>query len=200
MAIAFNYPPGATPLDPEDAAALKDSHVTTHTQVDELEFKNVAAGNQWAFTRARDNILSTAFMQQLHERMFGDTWKWAGSIRQKETLPVGVASETIRPCLANLCADVEAQLKDGAWSLEEIVARFHHRLVYIHPFTNGNGRFSRTMADLMLVKKDKEPFTWGPDLGRNGEGRERYISALIAADAKDYRPLFDLLGVVRARR
>jgi Fic-DOC domain mobile mystery protein B len=197
MAIEFKYAKGATPLDPEDAAALIDSHVTTQGQVDELELKNVTAGNQWAFTRAPDAILTVGFMQQLHMRMFGDTWRWAGVIRQKETRPVGVAPETIRPRVAELCADVEAQLRDRAWSVEEIAARFHHRLVFIHPFPNGNGRFSRTMADLVLLKNDREPFGWGPDLGRNGEGRERYISALRVADAKDYQPLFDLLSKER---
>lgn len=195
MAIKFEYARGATPLDPDDAAGLKESHVTTQGQLDELEFKNVTAGTRWAFTRRKDNILAVDFMQQLHVRMFGDTWTWAGVIRTKETLPVGVASEKIRPELSTLCADVEAQLKDGTWRIDEIAARFHYRLVYIHPFPNGNGRFSRTMADLMLIQNDKEPFSWGPELGRNGEGRERYISSLRAADAKDYGPLFALLGI-----
>lgn len=195
MAIEFDYPEGATPLDPEDAAALIDSHVTTQGQLNDLEAKNVVAGNLWALMRAPAAILTTEFMQQLHVRMFGDTWKWAGVIRQKETKPVGVAPETIRARLADLCADVEEQLMDGTWSVEEIAARFHHRLVFIHPFPNGNGRFSRTMADLLLMKWDKEPFVWGPDLDRNGEGRERYLEALRAADAKDYQPLFELLGV-----
>src|SRR4051794_13439836 len=117
MAVEFKYPKGATPLDPEDAAALIDSHVTTQGQVDELEFKNVAAGNQWAFTRSPDVLLTVAFMQQLHARMFGDTWRWAGVIRQKETHPVGVAPEVIRTRVSDLCGDVEAQLKDGAWSV-----------------------------------------------------------------------------------
>lgn len=195
MAVKFEYARGATPLDPDDAAGLKESHVTTQGQLDELEFKNVTGGTRWAFTRSKDNILAIDFMQQLHVRMFGDTWTWAGTIRKKETLPVGVAPENIRPEIAKLVADVEVQLQDGTWPVEEVAARFHHRLVYIHPFPNGNGRFSRTIADLMLVQRDKEPFTWGPDLGRNGDGREKYIDALRAADGKDYRPLFALLGV-----
>jgi Fic-DOC domain mobile mystery protein B len=197
VAIVFTYPAGATPLDPEDAAALVDSHVTTQGQVDELEFKNVAAGLQWAFTRAPELILTTEFMQHLHERMFGDTWKWAGVIRKKETLPVGVAPETIRARLVDLCGDVEAQLKHGNWTIDEIAARFHHRLVFIHPFTNGNGRFSRTMADLLLVKNERDPFDWGPELGRNGEGRKLYIAALREADAKNYEPLRRFLAIKR---
>lgn len=195
--MKFVYPAGATPLDPDDTAGLKQSHITTRGQLDEWEFKNVTEGNRWAFTRRKNDILSIEFMRQLHKRMFGDTWIWAGVIRTKETLPVGIAPERIRVELKKLCEDVQAQMKDGTWRIEEIAARFHHRLVYIHPFPNGNGRFSRTMADLMLVQKGKDPFTWGPDLGRNAEGRECYLSALQAADGKDYGPLFALLGIAR---
>lgn len=197
MAIEFEYAPGATPLDAEDAAALIDSHVTTRGQVDELEFENVAAGMHWAYGRKGDNILTIDFMLELHKRMFGDTWKWAGKVRAKETLPVGVAPERIRPDIVELCANVAAQRKDATWSVEEMAARFHHRLVWIHPFTNGNGRFCRVIADVMLVQRDMEPFTWGQNLGRKGGERERYIVALQAADKKDYRPLFQLLGVPR---
>lgn len=198
MAIEFEYALGATPLDAEDAAALIDSHVTTRGQVDELEFENVAAGMRWAYGRKSDNVLTAEFMLELHKRMFADTWKWAGKVRTKETLPVGVAPDRIRPDIAELCANVAAQLQDVAWSVEEIAARFHHRLVWIHPFTNGNGRFCRVIADVMLIQKDREPFAWGQYLGRKGEERERYIAALQAADKKDYGPLLQLLGVPRA--
>jgi hypothetical protein len=65
VAIEFEYAPGATPLDAQDAAALKDSHVTTRGQVDELEFQNVAAGMQWAYGRKADDILTVEFMLYL---------------------------------------------------------------------------------------------------------------------------------------
>lgn len=198
MAIDYEYAPGATPLDADDAAALKDSHVTTRGQVDELEFENVATGMRWAYGRKGDDILAVDFMLELHRRMFGDTWTWAGKLRKKETLPVGVAPERIRPDITELGANVAAQLKDGTWSVEEIAARFHHRLVWIHPFTNGNGRFCRVIADVMLIQQgDMEPFAWGENLGRKGEDRERYIAALQAADKRNYRPLFELLGIPR---
>lgn len=197
MAIEFDYALGATPLDAEDAVALIDSHVTTRGQVDELEFENVAAGMRWAYGRKGDDILTVDFMLELHRRMFGDTWKWAGKVRMKETMPVGVAPGRIRPDVAELCANVAAQLQEGAWSVEEIAARFHHRLVWIHPFTNGNGRFCRVIADVILVQRGMELFGWGQNLGRKGDERERYIAALQAADKKDYRPLFQLLGVPR---
>lgn len=101
--MKFVYPAGATPLDPDDTAGLKQSHITTRGQLDEWEFKNVTEGNRWAFTRKKNDILSIEFMRQLHKRMFGDTWIWAGVIRTKETLPVGIAPERIRVELKKLC-------------------------------------------------------------------------------------------------
>jgi Fic-DOC domain mobile mystery protein B len=197
VAIKLEYPPGATPLDPDDAAGLIPSHITTQGQLNEWEYTNVAKGEEWAFGTKQRNILSVEFMQTLHRKMFADTWKWAGEIRRKETLPVGIAPERIRQELKTLLQDVEAQIKDGTWRIEEIAARFHHRLVYIHPFPNGNGRFSRTMTDLLLVQNGKDRFAWGADLNRDGEVRKRYISALGAADRKDYGPLFALLNAAR---
>jgi Fic-DOC domain mobile mystery protein B len=188
---------GTTPLDPDDAAGLIPGHITTQGQLNEWEYTNVAKGEEWAFGTKQRNILSVEFMQTLHRRMFGDTWNWAGEIRKKETLPVGIAPERIRQELKTLLEDVKAQSKDGAWRIEEIAARFHHRLVYIHPFPNGNGRFSRTMTDLLLVQSGKDRFAWGADLDRDGEARERYISALGTADRRDYSLLFALLNIAR---
>lgn len=196
MGIKIEYPVGATPLDKEDAAALKPGHLTTREQLNEWESLNILEGESWAFSKRQENMLSIDFMQMLHKHMFGDTWGWAGLIRTKETLPIGIAPERIEIEIKKLCRDVEVQIEDGGWGIDEIAARFHHRLVFIHSFPNGNGRFSRTMTDLLLVQNGKGRFTWGgEDLNRNGEVRDRYISALRAADAKDYSPLF---GFVRS--
>jgi Fic-DOC domain mobile mystery protein B len=191
VGLKIEYPVGATPLDPDDAAALVPSHLTTREQLNDWEMLNVRKGEDWAFSKRQENILSIVFMQTLHKRMFGDTWGWAGQIRTKETLPVGIAPDSIRVEMTKLCQDAEAQIKDGSWDIDEIAARFHHRLVFIHPFPNGNGRISRTMTDLLLVQNGKDRFSWGgEDINRNGEVRDRYMSALYAADAKDYMPLF----------
>lgn len=194
-ALKLEYPAGATPLDPDDAAGLLPTHITTHGQLNEWEYANVARGEAWVFGIRRRRILTIEFLQVLHKRMFGDTWRWAGQIRTKETLPVGVAPAQIRPALAVLLDDVQYQIDQRSWTIEEITARFHHRLVFIHPFPNGNGRFSRTMADLLLHRAGRERFQWGANLERSGDVRGRYISALQAADRNQYGPLFDLLGV-----
>ena len=193
MGLIPETPPGATPLDTDDLEGLIPSHIATQGQLNEWEHANIARAEEWAFGVRRRDILSVDFITLLHRRMFGDTWTWAGEIRRKETLPVGIAPERIRVELAVLLDDLQTQITCRSWSLPEIAARFHHRLVYIHPFPNGNGRFSRTMADLLLFRDGHERFVWGAHLERHGEVRSRYIAALQAADRKDYRPLFELL-------
>lgn len=201
MGIKIEYPPGATPLDAEDLAALIPSHLTTRQQLNDWEMLNVREGEDWAFSRKHETILSIDFMQILHKRMFGDTWSWAGKVRTKETYPVGIAPESIEIEIKKLCQDVEAQIQYKAWPTDEIAARFHHRLVFIHPFPNGNGRFSRTMADLLLVQNGGDRFTWGAeDLNRDGDVRNRYLAALRLADAKDYRPLFGFVRDTPAKK
>jgi Fic-DOC domain mobile mystery protein B len=195
MGLKLEYPAGATPLDADDAEGLIPTHISTLGQLNEWEYANVARAEEWVFGLRRQQILTVDFLEELHGRMFGDTWTWAGHIRMKATLPVGAAPEHIRPQLHVLLGDVQYQIEHRSWSIEEITARFHHRLVYIHPFPNGNGRFARTASDLLLHRAGRERFSWGANLGEPGEARRRYIAALQAADRNDYAPLFELLGV-----
>lgn len=197
--MKIEYPEGATPLDPDDAEGLIPSHITTLGQLNEWEFANVVKGEEWAFGIRHRDILTMRFVETLHERLFGDTWRWAGEIRKKETAPVGVAPENIRPELQKLLADVRAQAEYQSWSIQEIAARFHHRMVFIHPFPNGNGRFARTITDVLLWQHGADRFNWGADLVHEGDARRAYLAALRAADRKDYRPLFALLGLSQAK-
>ena len=75
----------------------------------------------------------------------------------------------------------------GTWSIDERAARYHHRLVAIHPFVNGNGRVTRELADLYLLSAGAPAFTWGISLG--GAARPLYLSAVRGADRGDYEPL-----------
>jgi Fic-DOC domain mobile mystery protein B len=193
MGLVLTYPPGATPLDPDEAKALIPRHISTQGQLNEWEHQNILEGQEWAFNRRKKDLLTREFMGLLHKKMFGNTWQWAGTLRRTEK-NIGVAPEEIGVRLQELCDDVRAQLKVRSYSMREIAARFHHRLVYIHPFPNGNGRFARLMADLLLVENNEVPFTWGEgDLVAAGELRDRYITALREADARNYQPLFNFM-------
>ncbi len=189
MAIDFDYAPRATPLDPDEAAGLLPSHIATHAQLNEWEMLNILQAEQWAFSRKHKNMFESGFVRRLHKRMFGDTWRWAGTFRSTEK-NIGVDPVQIQPALHDLCEDVKTQLEFKHYVLDEIALRFSHRLVAIHPFANGNGRLSRTMADLLLVQHGVQKFSWGAgNRMTDSEIRQKYIDALRAADGRDYGPL-----------
>jgi Fic-DOC domain mobile mystery protein B len=193
MAMNFDYAPGATPLDPDEAAGLIPRHIANHGQLNEWEFVNIVKGEQWAFGRKHADLMSSEFIRKLHKRMFGATWRWAGTFRTTEK-NIGIDPARIQPALLDLCADVKTQIEFRSMPIDEIAARFSHRLVSIHPFANGNGRLSRTMADLLLVNLDSARFSWGAvNLVRDGGARQRYLNALRAADTKDYSLLLEFV-------
>lgn len=114
--------------------------------------------------------------------MFGNTWRWAGTYRGTEK-NIGVTPHQIPEALYNLAADTEYWIENSTYPVDEIAARFHHRLVSILPFPNGNGRHARLAADVLLESLDVERFTWGSDnLNRDGDARSRYLRALREAD------------------
>lgn len=126
----------------------------------------------------------------LHRQMFGAVWRWAGQPRESEN-NIGVADWwRVREHLHVLMGDVAAQVAAGVRPPDEIAIDFHHRLVAIHVFPNGNGRHARLAADLLAERLGRPPFTWGGrDLVDPGETRAAYVAALKAADAHDLGPL-----------
>ncbi|MGZ5306731.1 MAG: mobile mystery protein B [Actinomycetota bacterium] len=133
-------------------------------------------------------------LKSLHARMLGEVWRWAGGYRSREA-NIGEAPTLIAVALETLLADVRAQIADDstlAWPPDEIAVRFHHRLVSIHPFVNGNGRHARLAADVLTVSLGGPRSSWGGDydLSESGVVRDEYIAALKAADQGVMAPLF----------
>lgn len=94
MGLKPTYTPGATPLDPDELAALIPRHITTQGELNEWELQNIIEGVQWAARSRSADILSFGFMLELHRRMLGKTWRWAGTFRKSEK-NIGVAPEMI---------------------------------------------------------------------------------------------------------
>lgn len=179
----------STPLTPEERDALIPSYITQRRELNEVEQIGIADADRWAFARRRGDILSEDFLCALHQRMFAGVWKWAGQFR---TTPrnIGVEAYQIGTQLRQLLDDVRYWIEHGTYPPDEIAVRFHHRLVWIHPFPNGNGRQSRLAADLLITRLGCERFTWGSDnLVAIDELRRRYVAALRAADNSDMGPL-----------
>jgi Fic-DOC domain mobile mystery protein B len=196
MRSISNEPEGATPVDPAQLEGLKFGHITTREQLNELEQANVQSGLLWLGRRRKSDVLTEQFILELHRRLFGEVWNWAGRFRERET-NIGVDPIQIQVQLRMLLDDARYWADHGAYSPLEAAARFHHRLVQIHPFANGNGRHARIAADTYLTVRLKQPpIDWaaGHDLQRDSERRNNYIAALRAADAGDPNPLLGFVG------
>ncbi len=140
------------------------------------------------------DILNTTFLLKLHKKMFCDVWIWAGTFRTTER-NIGVAPFQIAIKLQELFEDAKYWIKNKTYSSLEIAVRFHHRLVAIHPFPNGNGRISRIMADLIMKIQNDKPLYWGSSsLVNISEERSCYIAALRKADNGDYSDLITFVS------
>ena len=123
--------------------------------------------------------------------MLGTVWNWAGKFRTTER-SIGIAPHQIQIDLRQLLDDARYWIDNDTYEPDEIAVRFHHRLVWIHPFSNGNGRHARMAADLLAVAHGRPRFTWGrSSLVEASEAREGYITALRAADRHEIEPLLE---------
>lgn len=191
-----DYPDGATPLDPDELDGLKFKHVSTRGELDQLEQAGITEGLKWLGKQKNPDVLSEAFVLELHKRLFGSVWKWAGSFRRTEK-NIGVDPIQVVIQLRQLMDDAKYWVEYGTYAPKELAARFHHKLVFIHPFPNGNGRHARIMADAVLTKLlNESAIDWagGYRLEAMNERRDQYIAALRAADGHDMSALLEFVG------
>jgi len=182
----------STPLTEEEREDLIPSYIALRPELNEAEQANILEAEEWAFARKRD-VLDERFLTGLHKRMFGRVWRWAGKFRKTER-NIGIDAYRITVEFRQLLDDCRYWIEHGTYEPDEIAARFHHRLVLIHPFPNGNGRHARIATDLLLVSMGRPRFTWGRvNLVDPGETRQRYVDALRAADHHDIGPLLEFV-------
>jgi Fic-DOC domain mobile mystery protein B len=194
MGLELDYTDGQTPLDEDEKEGLLIPTITTRGELDEFEQLGVEKANEWLLSKkfSVDKMLTEGFVRDLHKKMFSDIWKWAGEFRRTEK-NIGVDPVTIPIELRNLLDDCKYWIKNKVFDDDEIAVRLSHRMVWIHPFSNGNGRHSRLIADVLVNKGFGKPyFTWGSvNLTKKGEARNRYLFALRSADNQDYKPLIE---------
>ncbi|MGA3032107.1 MAG: mobile mystery protein B [Terracidiphilus sp.] len=178
---------GKTPLSPEEQADLIPS-LATREELNEWERQNILEAYGWALEEksiGRRDPLTEPYVRELHKRMFDQTWKWAGQYRITEK-NIGIPFYQIQNSLAALLGDVRFWLEHETYAPDEIAVRFHHRIVFIHPFSYGNGRHARLMADVLARRQGRPAFTWGgAELTQSGGFRQKYIEALRAADKNE---------------
>ena len=193
--MEMNYPEGATPLDPDELEGLKYPHIETRAELDELEQHNIQEGYFWLNRQRKyKDYLTEGFLIALHEKLFGSVWNWAGSFRRSDK-NIGVHYLNIGLELRNLLDDAKYWVENDTYKREEFAAKFHHRLVWIHPFPNGNGRHGRIVTDVILERVlGVSPIKWdSSELGKESRTRKIYIDALHKADCHDYQPLIEFV-------
>ena len=195
MGLDFELVDGQTPLDEEEKDGLLISTIANRSELDEFEQQNIEKAIQWTLTRKfkKDEILTEEFVRLVHKKMYGDVWAWAGEFR-KTNKNIGVDRYQVAIELRKLLGDCKFGIDNGTYTPDEIAIRFKHRIVQIHCFSNGNGRHSRLMADIIIEKVFNQPvFTWGShaELNKSGNGREEYLTAIKSADNNNINPLLE---------
>jgi Fic-DOC domain mobile mystery protein B len=191
---SFELSDGATPLDPNEIQGLLIDTITTQAELNFTEQQSIIESSEWIFETNHKNILTDQFFRKLHKKMFQSVWAWAG-VHRKTNKNIGVESYEIATEIKKLCDDCEYWIQQKSFDWTEIAARFHHRLVWIHPFANGNGRFSRILTDMLLRKHKQTPLTWGrntyskDDFATESNLRKEYILSLREADNKKFQRL-----------
>ena len=188
--MQFEYAPRATPIDPDEALDLIPKHISTQADLNAWEEMNIVEGANWVARQKIIQGLDEGLVREMHSRMFNKTWLWAGTFR-KSAKSIGIDWTQIAVALKNLLDNTAYQIENQAVPIDEIVVRFHHQLLLIHAFPNGNGRHARLIADTLIVNLGGKRFSWGGNtsIATLGLTRQNYLSALRAADKGDITPL-----------
>jgi Fic-DOC domain mobile mystery protein B len=180
---------------PFDRSGLIARHVRNRTDLFAAEARNIAKATLKYFasrpTRRRAPF-TLEWALALHGDMFGDVWEWAGRPR-RTNLNLGSPFAQVEVELFQLLQDLAYWREHQTYPPVERAARLHHGAVRIHPFLNGNGRWSRMLANVML-RQEGHPLTEWPDatIGHTSVIRTEYIAAVRAADGGDFGPLLAL--------
>ncbi|HEV8052822.1 MAG TPA: mobile mystery protein B [Parachlamydiaceae bacterium] len=191
--MKFICPEGATPID--DISDLIPSWVRTQEDLNQVEVENISnATGKYLLKSIKPppKWFNVPFLQKIHHEIFIDVWDWAGKFRTTQTCP-GMKPYEIIGALNILCQDVKFWYDQNDVTIIEQAARVHHRLVYIHPYSNGNGRFSRLVSDRYLKACKYLYPTWPAELGKDGQCRKNYIDSLREADKGNLEPLISFM-------
>jgi len=192
MGLDLEYINGQTPLDEEEKEGLLIPTIANRAELDEFEQQNIEEAMQWVLTRSlnANQILTERFVKNLHKRMYGNVWSWAGHFRKTDK-NIGINKWHISSALKTLLDDTLYWIEHETFTPDEIAVRFKHRIVSIHCFPNGNGRHSRLIADIIVNKIYNLPvFSWGADnLVKKSDARANYLNAIKTADKDNYEPL-----------
>jgi Fic-DOC domain mobile mystery protein B len=193
-----DLPYGSTPYE-DDISGLKlkvkPSQILTRKDVYIAEAENIRKVIMKYLTDTPTKEIAPfnlSWMLQLHKEMYYDVWDWAGTVR-KTDLSLGVDKNQIFIQLRNLCDDIIFWENNNYFDLYEIAAKIHYNAVRVHPFLNGNGRWSRMLSNIYLMQNDLNLVKWNEnELAKNNDSRKNYIDCIKKADEGDFKDFFKL--------
>jgi len=193
MSLFFKNRDGHTPIDENIIDDLKPSHVQDMTELYELESENIALGIAWSNSTRKDHTSQEVWLE-LHKQMLCDVWRFAGQIRKTELQnPEFLKPFDIRVALRELETDLKTWLEFKSYPPREMMAIFHERLLTIHPFRDGNGRWSRVLVQFVSMREKFSTPTWGAQISDDEVRRQTYIKAIKAARKGDHQALIDFM-------
>lgn len=193
MTDLFDADEGQTELTADEKKGLKPAYITYRAELNDEEQVSILRAERWLSTQkpppAPLNFADHTFIREVHKRMYGDVWDWAGEYRTCDR-NTGVDLWLIHEEMHKFIGDAQWWISHQTYLPEELAVRFHHRLVWIHPFPNGNGRLCRFLADHLVMRLGSHRFSWGSkSLTNAGDLRKAYIAALQQADKGDFTAL-----------
>lgn len=176
-------------IEPTNKAAIYDLEQAVQEQVTEDLLTAVLDG-----TLTLDALLRDHFVRDLHARLYGDIWRWAGLFRQRE-MNIGVAPDYVAVELRGALDTIRYRWEHtNDWTAREVGIAAHAETVRIHPFSDGNGRTTRLLADLVFVAAQEagilEQYDWELD-------KPSYIALLRQYDS--HRDPTELAAFVAVR-
>ena len=160
------------------------------------------AGLSIAYDYAFDNYMDTISIEtvkDINKHLFSAAPypEFAGQYRDNNTLVIGAKFETV-DCwdiyeeMAELDNEIQSLInKTDELTISEYILealKIHHKLTVIHPFRDGNGRSSRVLLNMMLLRKGVSPTFF------TESEKDAYKEALGVADKKNNYD--DLLNVL----
>ena len=175
--------------EPVTRAAVFDLEQGVQEQVAE-ELLTAALGG----SLQPSELLTDYFLKDLHARLYGYIWTWAGKWRTHD-VNIGVAYPQIAVDLRNSLNTILYRWENtDDWTPHELGVVAHAETVRIHPFADGNGRTTRLLADLVYVAaQDSDPvlqYDWNVD-------KVSYINLLRRYDTN--RDVTGLARLLKAR-
>lgn len=180
---------------PPDATSFHDTAFGVLSRADllPLEAEGVARGLGFVIENYADAELNPDLLLELHRISFGPIFPdWAGRYRTEERQtsshkfpPHHLVPELVRTFFDDLA---ERLVHDS--DPIDLVAWAQHRVIWIHPFNDYNGRTGRLFGNLLMLRLG---LPLAEIAVEDEKSRKEYVAAMKSADNHDYGPLESLI-------